>query len=276
MTGKRVVVIGSGATAVTIVPAVAGTAAHVTMLQRSPSYILPIPARDPVAALLRKVLPERQAYAAVRWKNARITTAIYDLCRKYPDRARAVLRRGPSSACPAGYDVDTHFTPAYEPWDQRMCLVPNGDFFAAIKSGKADIVTDPIEAFTRTGLRLRSGEHLDADVIVTATGLNLLPLGGIDLSVDGEPVIRRRSRGLQGDDARRRAQHGVRDRLHQRLLDAQGRPGRLLRCRLLVYMGRNGYAVVTPRLPRAHGHLAVHRHDLGLFRAVPSHPAAAG
>ncbi|MEP7024375.1 MAG: NAD(P)/FAD-dependent oxidoreductase, partial [Actinomycetota bacterium] len=188
VSGKRIVVIGSGATAVTLVPALAETAARVTMLQRSPSFIMSLPGSDPIADLLRKVLPERQAYAAVRWKNARIATAIYNMCRKHPARARAMLRKGAVKRLPAGYDMDTHFTPAYEPWDQRMCLVPDGDFFAAIKSGRADVVTDHIQAFTPTGLRLRSGAELEADIIVTATGLNLLPLGGIDLTTDGEKV----------------------------------------------------------------------------------------
>ncbi len=188
VSGKRVVVIGSGATAVTLVPALAETARHVTMLQRSPSYVLAMPAGDPIGDLLRKVLPERQASAAMRWKNARIATALYGLCRKYPERARALLRRGAERRLPPGYDLDTHFNPGYPPWDQRMCLAPEGDFFAAIRSGRASIVTDQIEAFTPAGLRLRSGADLEADVIITATGLNLLPLGGIALTVDGAPV----------------------------------------------------------------------------------------
>jgi monooxygenase len=159
------------------------------MLQRSPSYVLPLPLRDPVADLLRRVLPARRAAAAVRWKNARLATTIYELCRRYPARARALLRRGAASRLPAGYDLDTHFSPAYNPWDQRMCLAPDGDFFDAIKAGTATVVTDQIESFTPSGLRLRSGAELEADVIITATGLNLLPVGGLDLTVDGEPVI---------------------------------------------------------------------------------------
>ena len=149
LAGQRVVIIGSGATAVTLVPAIAEVAAQVTMLQRSPSFIMPLPTRDPLADLLRKVLPERQAYAAVRWKNARVATALYGLCRRYPARMRAMLRQAAVKRLPTGYDVDKHFKPAYEPWDQRMCLVPDGDFFAAITSGKAEVVTDHIEAFTR-------------------------------------------------------------------------------------------------------------------------------
>jgi monooxygenase len=187
-TGKKVVVIGSGATAVTLVPAMAGTAAKVTMLQRSPSFIMSLPGADPIADLLHKVLPGKQAFAAVRWKNARIGTAIYNLSRKYPKRAREVLQKGAAKQLPAGYDMGKHFTPAYQPWDQRLCLVPDGDFFKSIKSGRAEVVTDHIEAFTPTGIRLTSGTELEADVIVTATGLNLQPLGGIGLTVDGEPV----------------------------------------------------------------------------------------
>jgi monooxygenase len=188
VTGKRVVVIGSGATAITLVPALAQTAARVTMVQRSPSFVFSLPTRDPVTDLLRRVLPERRAYAAVRWKNARLATGMYQMCRRYPARARALLRRGAAGRLPAGFDVDTHFNPAYDPWDQRMCMAPDGDFFDAISDGRADVVTDHVEAFTPAGVRLRSGMELEADVIVTATGLNLLPLGGIALTLDGEPV----------------------------------------------------------------------------------------
>jgi len=186
--GKRVVVIGSGATAVTLVPALTAAAAKVTMLQRSPTYVMPIASVDPIAALLRRVVPERRAYDAIRWKNVCMATAIYTVSRKYPARVRAMLRNAARKRLPAGFDVDTHFTPTYEPWDQRMCFVPDGDFFTAIASGKADVVTDHIEEFTATGLRLRSGEELEADVIVTATGLNMVPLGGIALTVDDEAV----------------------------------------------------------------------------------------
>ncbi len=186
--GKRVVVVGSGATAVTLVPALAGTAAHVTMLQRSPSYVMPLPGRDRIAELLRRVLPEERAYRAIRWKNVKMSTALYTFSRRQPARMKAFLRKQAVTLLPAGFDVDTHFTPSYQPWDQRMCLVPEGDFFVAIRSGKADVATDHIESFTPTGLRLRSGAHLEADVVVAATGLNLLLLAGIDLTVDGQRV----------------------------------------------------------------------------------------
>src|SRR5262245_23490359 len=171
-----------------VVLALAETAAQLTMLQRSPSYVLSLPGGDPIADLLRKVLPRDRAYAAVRWKNAWIATAIYNFCRRNPARARAMLAKGAAKRLPDGYDIGTHFTPAYEPWDQRMCLVPDGDFFAAIKSGNAEVVTDHIEEFTASGIRLRSGAELSADVIITATGLNLLPLGGIEMTVGGEAV----------------------------------------------------------------------------------------
>src|SRR3712207_4341828 len=186
--GKRVVVIGSGATAGTLVPAMAQDAAHVTKLQRSPSYVLSLPGRDPVAERLRGILPPRLLYPLVRWKNVLVTAAFFQLCRRAPRVAKALIRRGAEKQLPPGYDLDTHFRPSYAPWDQRMCLIPDGDLFAAITSGKASVVTDRIETLTERGLRLASGAEVDADVIVTATGLNLLPFGGIGLAVDGAPV----------------------------------------------------------------------------------------
>jgi monooxygenase len=186
--GKRVVVIGSGATAVTLVPAMAKEAAHVTMLQRSPTYIASLPAEDRIAAALRRRLPERAAYAAVRWKNVLIQTLFYQLSRRRPELVKRLIRKGVQRALPPGFDVDRHFKPRYNPWDQRMCLVPDGDLFRALSDGSASIVTDTIESFTEGGIALASGEELEADAIVTATGLNLLFLGGMELSVDGAPV----------------------------------------------------------------------------------------
>ena len=251
VTGKRVVVIGSGATAVTLVPVLAETAERVTMLQRSPSYLMPFPTADPVAALLRKVLPEERAYRAIRWKNVRMGTAIYVLCRKRPARVRALLRSLAVKRLPEGFDVDTHFSPTYEPWDQRMCLVPEGDFFTSIRAGKADVVTDHIEAFTPTGLRLRSGAELAADVVVTATGLNLLPLGGISLVVDGEPVRipeRVAYKGMMLDGVPNLAfalgYTNASWTLKVDLVSAYV-------ARLLVRMRQPGSAVVTPRRPTA-------------------------
>ena len=185
---KRVVVIGSGATAVTLVPAMAKDAAHVTMLQRSPSYVVSLPGTDPIAAFLRRILPHRLVYALVRWKNVLLTTAHFQLSRRRPRLMKALIRKGVERKLPAGFDTDPHFRPHYNPWDQRMCLVPDGDLFEALSNGTASIVTDHIEAFTETGIRLQSGTELDADVVVTATGLNLLPLGGVDVAVDGDEL----------------------------------------------------------------------------------------
>ncbi len=186
--GKKVVVVGSGATAVTLVPAMAKTASHVTMLQRSPTYIASLPAEDPIATRLRRHLPERAAYAAVRWKNVIIQSLFYQLSRRRPELIKRWIRMGVARSLPAGYDVDKHFKPRYNPWDQRMCLVPDGDLFRSISKGEASIVTDRIATFTERGIELESGEELEADVIVTATGLNLLFLGGIELTIDGEEL----------------------------------------------------------------------------------------
>ncbi|RBY81178.1 FAD-containing monooxygenase EthA [Blastococcus sp. TF02-09] len=187
-TGKRIVVIGSGATAVTLVPNLADAAEHVTMLQRTPSYIMSLPGKDPLAELLRSKLPPKVAYPIVRWKNVLTTTALFQASRRWPNGVRKLIRRLTEKQLPAGVDVDTHFNPPYDPWDQRLCLVPDGDLFRTLRSGKASMVTDRIATFTETGIELESGAHLDADVIVSATGLNLLAMGGMTLRVDGEPV----------------------------------------------------------------------------------------
>ena len=188
-TDKRVVVIGSGATAVTLVPSLANSGAgHVTMLQRSPTYILSLPARDKVAKGLGKVLPERLSYGAIRWKNVGAATALYQLSQRRPKLMRGVIRKENVKQLPAGFDVDTHFNPAYGPWDQRLCLVPDGDLFRTIRHGKAEVVTDTIETFTPAGVRLASGREIEADIVVTATGLNLLAFGGIELTVDGTRI----------------------------------------------------------------------------------------
>jgi monooxygenase len=186
--GKRVVVIGSGATAVTLVPAMAGRAAHVTMLQRSPSYVVTLPAEDGLSNFLRRHLPSKTAYALVRWKNVILQLATFNLSRKKPELMKKVIRRGVLKRLPAGYEVDLHFAPRYNPWEQRLCLVPDNDLFEAISAGAASIVTDEIDTFTETGIKLASGAEVEADVIVTATGLNVLLFGGVDVSMDGEPV----------------------------------------------------------------------------------------
>jgi monooxygenase len=186
--GKRVVIIGSGATAVTLVPAMAKTAAHVTMLQRSPTYIVSRPGEDAIANFLRSKLSARIAYPIVRWKNVLLTMLSVQLSKRRPKLMKAILRRGLEKQLPAGYDIDTHFKPSYGPWTQRLCLVPDGDLFQAIRDGSASVETDHIDTFTETGIGLASGKELDADVVVTATGLDLLALGGMELAVDGREV----------------------------------------------------------------------------------------
>jgi len=187
-TGKRVVIIGSGATAVTLVPAMSDKAAHVTMLQRSPSYVLSLPAEDPIANGLRRLLPEKAAHSVSRWKNVVLSMAIYQVCKRYPAFSRKMLRKGTVAQLPKGFDVDTHFNPRYNPWEQRMCLVPNNDLFKAIRKNRASVVTDQIEQFEADGIRLKSGQKLEADIIVSATGLELLANGGVSLSVDGQAI----------------------------------------------------------------------------------------
>ena len=185
--GQRVVVIGSGATAVTLVPAMAETAAHVTMLQRSPSYILSIPAEDRFAQIIRKILPEWAAHRLVRWKNILLSMYFYHLCRRAPERAKEFFRSRLAAELP-GVDIDVHFKPAYEPWDQRVCFVPDSDLFRAMRAGRASVITDQIVNFTKHGILLKSGQELQADIIVTATGLKLMSCGGIRLGVDGTIV----------------------------------------------------------------------------------------
>jgi cation diffusion facilitator CzcD-associated flavoprotein CzcO len=185
---KRVVVIGSGATAITLIPSLAEVASHVTMLQRSPSYIASLPTRSPLPRFLRRALPKRRANAAVRWINALMTQGFFHLSRRRPRLVRHVLRKGAQRQLPRGYDIETHFTPSYDPWDQRLCVAPDGDLFKAIRSGRASVETKHIETFTEKGLLLESGTELEADIIITATGLELLFLGGIELSVDGSGV----------------------------------------------------------------------------------------
>jgi monooxygenase len=185
---RRVVVIGSGATAITLVPALAGRAAHVTMLQRSPSYVVSLPGRDGLAERARRWLPEMAAYNLVRAKNVALQTLSFQLSRRRPKLMKALIQRGARSALPAGFDVETHFSPTYEPWDQRLCVCPDGDLFEVLSDGRASIVTDTIQAFSEDGIELGSGVTLGADVIVTATGLRLQAIGGMRLVVDGREV----------------------------------------------------------------------------------------
>jgi monooxygenase len=183
---KRVVVIGSGATAVTLVPELAKRAAHVTMLQRSPTYIINVPDRDPIAAGLRKIFSNQTAYSLTRLKNVTVGMAFYQFCRRFPKQAKRMFVEQVRKQVGHKADVNKHFTPRYNPWDQRVCLGPNGDIFETICAGRASVVTDEIETFTETGLQLKSGESLAADVIVTATGFTLKFLGGLSLDVDGK------------------------------------------------------------------------------------------
>ncbi|WP_156756047.1 flavin-containing monooxygenase [Actinokineospora pegani] len=249
--GKKVVVIGSGATAVTLVPSMAGTAEHVTMLQRSPSYVLTLGARDPIADRLRKLLPDRAAYAATRWKNVLTATLFYQLSKRKPKLVKDFLRKDATRRLPEGFAVDTHFKPRYDPWDERVCFVPNGDLFRALRKGGASIVTDRIKTFTRTGIELESGEHLDADVIVTATGLDVLMLGGMTVTVDGEkvdPSSRVAYKGaMLGGVPNAALAIGYTNASWTLKIDLVAQ----YVCRLLKHMDDTGNRVVTPKEPDA-------------------------
>ncbi len=247
---KRVVVIGSGATAVTLVPAMAEQAAHVTMLQRSPSYIVSMPSEDRIANLIRRVLPERTAHRALRWQNVLLGIYFYQLCRRAPGLAKRLLRKGIAKELPPDFDIDTHFKPRYQPWDQRVCLVPNADLFQAIRTGRVSVVTDQIARFTKQGILLESGKELPADIVVTATGLKMLSCGGIRLSVDGKPVEPGRSltyKGLMLSDVPNcavcigytTASWTLRADLASTYV-----------CRLLNYMDRGGYKQCVPLRPQ--------------------------
>ncbi|MEM9865042.1 MAG: NAD(P)/FAD-dependent oxidoreductase, partial [Myxococcota bacterium] len=185
---KRVVVIGSGATAVTLIPSMASDTAHITMLQRSPTYIATVPPEDAIAMKLRELLPEKAAYMVTRWKNILHAIFVYQMSQRQPERVKAFLRDELIKQLPDDYPVDVHFKPRYNPWDQRLCAVPGGDLFQAISAGDASVVTDTINRFTPKGILLDSGDELEADIIVTATGFTLQMMGGAVFFVDGEPV----------------------------------------------------------------------------------------
>ncbi len=187
-TGKRIVVIGSGATAVTMVPSLAKRAAKVTMLQRSPSYLLSLPKVDPGAALARKMLSPKVAHAVTRFRIAVVEVLLWELSHRVPSLVKRILRKAAVDHLPEGYDVDTHFTPRYNPWDQRICIMPSSEFYRAIGEDGVAMVTDHIDHFDATGVALKSGERLDADIIVTVTGMNMLALGGIAISIDGAEI----------------------------------------------------------------------------------------
>ncbi len=248
-TGKRVVVIGSGATAVTLIPAMADKVSSITMLQRTPSYIINQPANDAVAAFFRKVLPEKTAYALTRYKNARITLAFWSFCQRFPMLSKKLLLWLTRKELPKDYPVDVHFNPPYNPWDQRLCSVPEGDLFKTISAGKAEVVTDHIERFTESGLLLKSGKTLDADIVITATGLNVQMFGGVRLYKDDKPVV-------------------LSDTLAYKGMMLSGVPNFAFAvgytnsswtlkvcllcdhfCRLLGFMDRHGYNVCEPKAP---------------------------
>ena len=245
--GKRVVVIGSGATAVTIVPAMAERAAHVTMLQRSPSYIVSRPAEDRVANLLRRVLPDRAAYMLARWKNVLAGSFFYNLARKRPQVFKWMVARGIRKELGEKYD-SKHFTPPYNPWDQRLCLVPDADLFRAMRKGRVSVVTDHIETFTEQGLLLKSGQSLHADIIVTATGLVLKLFSGMQLVIDGAPVSLPKTlvyKGMMFSDIPNLA-FAIGYTNASWTLKCDLAAGYV--CRLLNHMDQHGYSVCTPRV----------------------------
>ena len=196
--GKQVVVIGSGATAITLVPAMADKAAHVTMLQRSPTYVVSLPSEDALANWMNRWFPQRTAYWLTRWKKVLLGLAFFNAARRYPDFFKRLIVGGAAKALRSDADAAKHFSPAYKPWDQRLCVVPDMDLFQSIRQGRASVMTDHIDSFTPSGIKLRSGEEIAADVVVTATGLDLLVMGGITLSVEGKPVVMNQSMTYKG------------------------------------------------------------------------------
>ena len=247
--GKKVVIIGSGATAVTLLPALAGKAAHVTMLQRSPTYIVSVPRKDAVANMLNRLLPEQAAFAITRRKNIWRQQFVFRLSKSRPELVKRFLRWSLKQQLPEDFDIDRHFTPSYDPWDQRLCAVPSGDLFKSLSRGESSVVTDRIASFSESGINLESGEHLDADIIVTATGLELLAFGGISLSVDG----------IEADLPRKIAYKGAMLSDIPNFAYALGNYNVSLTlkvglvidyvCRLIAYMDRCGYKKCTPSHP---------------------------
>jgi cation diffusion facilitator CzcD-associated flavoprotein CzcO len=242
-----VVVIGSGATAVTLVPALAKTAAHVVMLQRSPTYIVARPSQGPMAKWLRGRLPAQLTHALVRWKNIGLQLYLFRLSRRKPAAVRAAILKLAQAAIGPGIDAAKHFNPRYEPWDQRVCLVPDGDLFAALRTGKASVVTGEIDTFTETGLSLTSGEELAADFIVTATGLKLRLMGGIAVDVDGKPIDVGSTTSYKSvmfsDVPNLASVFGYTNASWTLKSDLIAN----YVCRLLDHMDRRGYATCTPR-----------------------------
>jgi len=244
---KKIVVIGSGATAVTLVPALAEKAKHVTMLQRSPTYIVSLPAQDKIANFIRTVLPSRAAYAISRWKNVLYGMFFYALSRKRPSTMKKLIAKGVTKEI--GEELATqHFTPNYNPWDQRLCLVPDSDLFQSIREEKASIVTEQIETFTQDGLKLQSGKHLDADIIVTATGLVMKIMAGLELVVDGETIDLSKTltyKGMMYSDIPNAASaFGYTNASWTLKCDLTAQ----YICRMLNFMDQNGYSICTPRV----------------------------
>jgi cation diffusion facilitator CzcD-associated flavoprotein CzcO len=249
-TGKRIVVIGSGATTVTLVPAMAEQAAHVTMLQRSPTYIVARPSEDAIGNWLHRHLPDQLAGHITRWKNILLGMYFYRLARRRPERVRqAILQMAREQLGPDYDDIERDFSPRYNPWDQRLCLVPDGDLFNVLKAGKASIVTDTIDTFTETGIRLASGRELEADIIVTATGLRMRLMAGITLEVDGVPVDLGQTlsyKGIMYSDVPNLAQV-IGYTNASWTLKCELITGYV--CRLLNYMDKHGYTVCLPKRP---------------------------
>ena len=245
---KKVVVIGSGATAVTIIPTMAEEAAHVTMLQRSPTYFLSAPDEDPVGNFLRKIISSKLTYKLVRWKNIRFQWWFFQKCRKFPKKVKEFLIKQVREALGPNYDIETHFTPKYNPWEQRLCLVPNGDLFNAINAGKASVITDHIDRFTKKGIKLKSGGEVEADLIVTATGLNLEVCNGIKLEVDNNEVDISKTMTYKGmmfsDVPNLVATFGYTNASWTLRADLTSE----YVCRLLNFMDKKGYANCCPRI----------------------------
>ena len=244
--GKRIVVIGSGATAVTLVPALAEQAAHVTMLQRSPTYVIGLPDWDPLTEALRVLLPGRIGSAVNRFKNVWLATLFFQISRRWPKLIRKALRLHMRHQLGDACDVDVHFNPRYNPWEERLCIAANNDLFKAIRSGRAEVVTDHIEGFTETGIHLKSGRMLETDIIVSATGLDLVPLGGVTFSVDGQPWEPGRSityKGMMFKDVPNLAQAtGYTNASWTLKCDLTS----LYVCRLINHMDRKGYRFCAP------------------------------
>lgn len=246
--GKRVVIIGSGATAITLVPAMAKSAGHVTMLQRSPTYVISRPDIDTLSRALGKILPDKLAYGLTRWKNVSLQALMFQLSRRCPKLVKALLRKSARHWLGADFDVDTHFNPDYNPWDQRLCLVPNADLFRSLRKGTSSIVTDHIERFSENGIHLKSGDFLEADIVVTATGLELLVLGGIQLSVDNQPVVIPEAVGYKGmmfsDVPNFALAAGYTNASWTLKCDLTSE----YVCRLLAYMDSHNYQYCVPRM----------------------------